>query len=97
MSKANVTMTVRKAGAVASIVDIQGEINLIEREPEKVAATLVDEKAELRVVVIHQDLVPLLRDVIVGEHILAKGVDIVHAASGELEARSTIWTEFSRP
>lgn len=76
-------------------VDIRGEINSIVREPEWVAVTMTDEKAEMRMVVIHQDLVPSLRDVTVGEQISAKGVDIVHAPSGELEAKSTIWTKFS--
>ena len=76
-------------------VDLQGKVSSIAREPERIVITLVNDKAELRVMVIHQELIPSLSALQVGNNLLGKGLDVVRTSSGMLETRTTIWSEFS--
>lgn len=77
-------------------VDLQGKVSSISREPEQITITLADEKAELRLIVIHQELISHLSMTTPGNRLFARGMDIVHTPSGQLEIRSTIWSEFSQ-
>lgn len=76
-------------------VEIQGVVSSIEREPERLVITIADEEAELRLLILHRESINTLSTLTRNQHMLARCIDIVITASDQLEARSTIWSEFS--
>ncbi len=75
-------------------ISIQGVVSSFEKEPERLEIILSDEQAELSLAILHQDAIESLKNIVRGHHISAKCVDVLQTPSGEMEARSTIWSQF---
>lgn len=75
-------------------VTIRGIVSSIAIEADRLTVTLSDQLAELRLVVLHNDAIASLKTLTQGCGLTARCVDVVQTPSGQLEARSSIWSEF---
>ena len=75
-------------------ISIRGVVSSFEKEQGRLEIILSDEQAELRLSILHQESIESLKDIERGHHLSVDCMDIAQTPSGEMEARSTIWSQF---
>jgi hypothetical protein len=89
------TLTPREIVHPELDITIQGIVSSIAIEPNRLIITLSDQLAEMRLMILHNEAIDSLKTLTQGCGLTARCVDVVHTPSGQLEARSSIWSEFS--
>jgi ssDNA-binding replication factor A large subunit len=75
-------------------VTIHGIVSSVSIETDRLSIILSDQLAEIRLVVLHNEAVASLKTLTQGCGLTARCVDVVQNPSGQLEARSSIWSGF---
>ena len=88
------TLTPREIVHPELDLTIYGIVSSISIESDRLTITLSDQLAEIRLVVLHNEAITSLKTLTQGCGLTARCVDVVQNPSGQLEARSSIWSEF---
>ncbi len=88
------TLTPREVVHPELDISLRGIVGSIAKEPSRLTITMTDQLAELRLMILHNDAIDSLKTLTQGCDLTAKCIDVVQSPSGQLEARSSIWSEF---
>ncbi len=88
------TLTPREIMHPELDITIRGIVSSISTESDRLMISLSDQLAEIRLTVLHKDAIDSLKRLTQGCGLTGRCVDVVQTPSGQLEARSSIWSEF---